>query len=121
MKKKRSRFQIAPVPPDHAAAGDLLRVLCALMIFILVYNVSGLPSFGGADTLIDSEVGRFYIENGLEDTGATNIITPIILSYRGFDTLGESHILIYRHLRKQPEILEHYTYVPSVLRYGVSL
>ena len=68
-------------------------VLCALMIFILVYNVSGLPSFGGADTLIDSEVGRFYIENGLEDTGATNIITPIILSYRGFDTLGESHVL----------------------------
>ena len=32
MKKKRSRFQIAPVPPDHTAAGDLLRVLCALMI-----------------------------------------------------------------------------------------
>ena len=68
-------------------------VLCAAMIALLMYNVSGLPSFGGADTLVDSEVGQFYIENGLKDTGATNIITPIILSYRGFDTLGESHVL----------------------------
>lgn len=68
-------------------------LLCATMIALLLYNVGGLPSFGGADTLVDSEVGQFYIENGLKDTGATNIVTPIILSYRGFDTLGESHVL----------------------------
>ncbi len=68
-------------------------LLCAAMIVLLLYNVSGLPSFGGADTLTDSEVGQFYIENSLEDTGATNIVTSIILSYRGFDTLGESHVL----------------------------
>ena len=74
----------------YAAASVLL---CTAMIVVLLYNVNALPSFGGADTLVDSEVGRFYIEHGLKDTGATNIITPIILSYRGFDTLGESHVL----------------------------
>lgn len=68
-------------------------LLCAAMIAVLLYNIGGLPSSGGADTLVDSKVGRFYIENGLGDTGAVNIVTPIILSYRGFDTLGESHVL----------------------------
>ena len=94
----------------YAAASVLL---CAAMIALLLYNVNGLPSFGGADTLVDSEVGRFYIENGLGDTGAVNIVTPIILSYRGFDTLGESHVLfialcaVLILLRYAPEGQDH--------------
>ena len=36
---------------------------------------------------------RFYVEEGLEHTGAVNIISGIILDFRGFDTLGESHVL----------------------------
>ena len=34
-----------------------------------------------------------YVENGLQETGAVNIISGIILDYRAFDTLGESHVL----------------------------
>ena len=34
-----------------------------------------------------------YIEKGLEETGAVNIVTGMILDYRAFDTLGESHVL----------------------------
>lgn len=84
-------------------------VLCCALIGILLYTVSGLPAFGGADTLKDSEVSAFYIERGLEDTGAVNIVAPIILSYRGFDTLGESHVLfiaavcVFMLLRSVPE------------------
>ena len=35
----------------------------------------------------------FYVTHTLEETGAVNIVTGIILDYRGFDTLGESHVL----------------------------
>ena len=34
-----------------------------------------------------------YIEHGLEETGAINIVSGMILDYRAFDTLGESHVL----------------------------
>mgnify|MGYP002508804241 FL=1 len=34
-----------------------------------------------------------YIESGLDETGAVNIVTGMILDYRAFDTLGESHVL----------------------------
>ena len=56
-------------------------------------GVVRMPLFGNADTLADSEVASFYVTHTLEETGAVNIVTGIILDYRGFDTLGESHVL----------------------------
>lgn len=68
-------------------------LVCLALIGALVYAALQLPAFGGADTLVDSEVSAFYVENTLKETGAVNIVTGIILDYRGFDTLGESHVL----------------------------
>ena len=89
---------------SHASAGRrsfadswwyrLLAVaICAALIGLLLFAVVRMPSFGGADTLVDSEVSRFYAENTLKDTGALNIVTGVILHDRGFDTLGETHVL----------------------------
>lgn len=67
--------------------------LCLMLIIMLMVSVMDMPYFGQADTLMDSEVSEFYVKHTLEHTGATNIITGIILNFRGFDTLGESHVL----------------------------
>jgi multicomponent Na+:H+ antiporter subunit B len=45
--------------------------------------------FGVEKTL----VGDHYIDNGRDDTGAANIVTSVVLGYRGFDTLGEVTVL----------------------------
>ena len=71
----------------------LAALVCAGLAGLLLFAALRLPAFGGADTLIDSEVTAYYVENTLEETGAMNIVTGIILDYRGFDTLGESHVL----------------------------
>lgn len=42
---------------------------------------------------MNNEVSQRYIEKGLQETGAVNIVTGMILDYRAFDTLGESHVL----------------------------
>ncbi len=68
-------------------------VLCAVLIVLLLQTVMDMPYFGAADTLIESEVSNFYLDHTLEDTGVVNVVSGIILSYRGFDTLGESHVL----------------------------
>ena len=67
--------------------------ICVVIIGTLLYTVSYLPSFGDAHNPDNNEVAARYIEKGLQETGAVNIVTGMILDYRAFDTLGESHVL----------------------------
>jgi multicomponent Na+:H+ antiporter subunit B len=41
----------------------------------------------------ETKVGRHYIDEGIEETGAVNIVTSVVVNYRGFDTLGEVTVL----------------------------
>ena len=68
-------------------------ILCAVMIFFLFDTVLHLPSFGAADAPAHNEVMERYVSEGLNETGAVNIVAGVILDYRAFDTLGESHVL----------------------------
>ena len=71
----------------------LCLVICLTLIVLLLYTVTELPSFGSPDHPINNEVSARYIEKGLQETGAVNIVTGMILDYRAFDTLGESSVL----------------------------
>lgn len=66
---------------------------CIFLVVMLLIAVSYLPSYGHADNPVNNEVSQRYIEKGLEETGTVNIVTGMILDYRAFDTLGESHVL----------------------------
>lgn len=68
-------------------------LFCIFLVLMLLEAVSYLPTFGQADNPADNEVAARYIEKGLEETGAVNLVTGMILDYRAFDTLGESHVL----------------------------
>ncbi len=72
----------------------VLAILFALgLIFMLVATVSYMPPTGEVTNPTNNEVAQRYIESGLEETGATNVVAGMILDYRAFDTLGESHVL----------------------------
>lgn len=68
-------------------------VFCISLVLMLLAAVSYLPKLGEADRPVNNEVSARYIEDGLQETGAVNIVTGMILDYRAFDTLGESHVL----------------------------
>ena len=68
-------------------------LFCIFLVAMLLAAVSDLPVFGHADNPVNNEVAERYIEKGLQETGAVNIVTGMILDYRAFDTLGESHVL----------------------------
>lgn len=68
-------------------------LLCAVMILFLFDTVLHLPSFGAASAPAHNEVMERYVADGLNETGAVNIVAGVILDYRAFDTLGESHVL----------------------------
>ncbi|MGL5259803.1 MAG: hydrogen gas-evolving membrane-bound hydrogenase subunit E [Lachnospiraceae bacterium] len=68
-------------------------VFCIVLIGLLLITISFLPKTGNAKNPDNNEVSKRYIEEGMQETGAVNIVTGIILDYRAFDTLGESHVL----------------------------
>ncbi len=96
-KTKKSVSKSAAAPKRAYADTWWYRILavavCLALIGLLLYAAMRMPRFGSADTLINSEVTEYYVTHTLEETGAVNIVTGIILDYRGFDTLGESHVL----------------------------
>jgi len=63
------------------------------LVIVLLYTVYNLPLFGVADNPAVNEVVERYVEKGLEETGAVNVVAGMILDYRAFDTLGESSVL----------------------------
>ncbi len=68
-------------------------LICAGIIFVLLFTTANLPAFGDASNPENNEVTARYIEQGLEETGAVNMVTGMILDYRAFDTFGESCVL----------------------------
>ncbi|RGZ00640.1 hydrogen gas-evolving membrane-bound hydrogenase subunit E [Clostridium sp. AM58-1XD] len=69
------------------------RLICLACMCMLLLVVSHLPEFGRADNPSNNEVVERYLSKGLDETGATNIVTGVILDYRAFDTFGESVVL----------------------------
>ena len=60
---------------------------------LVVYGTLGLPAFGLADAPIHVHVAPRYLEQGMAETGVPNIVTAVLASYRGFDTLGETVVV----------------------------
>jgi len=68
------------------------RIISILLLVIVAFGISlslaKIP-FGTPKT----KVGRHYIDEGIKETGAANIVTSVVVNYRGFDTLGEVTVL----------------------------
>jgi multicomponent Na+:H+ antiporter subunit B len=72
----------------------LLPVLVAVITGgLLVYGTLGLPEFGSSDSDIHHHVAPRYLEQGPKETGVPNIVTAVLSSYRGYDTLGETTVI----------------------------
>ena len=68
-------------------------LFCLFLIALLLVTVSYLPATGSIDRPVNNEVPARYIEDGVEETGAVNIVAGMILTYRAFDTFGETNVL----------------------------
>lgn len=78
---------------------SLHRTSLALIITLatgaaLVYATLDMPHFGAADTPVQTHPLReHYLETSREEIGVPNVVTSVLASYRGFDTLGEVAVI----------------------------
>ena len=68
-------------------------IFCIALVGVLLITVSYLPPSGNANNPVNNVVSERYIEDGLQETGALNIVAGMILTYRAFDTFGETNVL----------------------------
>lgn len=60
---------------------------------LLIYGTMDMPHFGVADSPVHNHVAPRYINESMEEVGVPNIVTSVLASYRGFDTLGETVVI----------------------------
>ena len=71
----------------------LIVVLLIAAAAPLMLAMSQLPPHGSPETPPYTHVSPYYLENGAEEAGAENIVTDVILNYRGFDTQHEVTVI----------------------------
>ncbi|MDE2953348.1 MAG: DUF4040 domain-containing protein [Gemmatimonadota bacterium] len=90
--------------------------LALLVVFItgsaLIYGTLDMPMFGDPNAPVHTHVANRYIEKSGEEMGIPNIVTSVLASYRGYDTLGEvaviftagiGVILLLGHIRRKED------------------
>ena len=68
-------------------------IVCLLTGGALIYGTIDLPPFGRADNPQNLHVAPYYLENSKKETGSPNVVTAVLASYRGYDTLGEATVV----------------------------
>ena len=59
----------------------------------LVYGTLGLPAFSDPLGPIHTHVVPRYLTEAFRETGVPNVVTAVLASYRGYDTLGETTVV----------------------------
>jgi multicomponent Na+:H+ antiporter subunit B len=64
-----------------------------VIVGTLVYGTLRLPAFSDPQAPIHTHVVPRYLEQGPKETGVPNVVTAVLASYRGYDTLGETVVV----------------------------
>lgn len=78
-------------PPGH------LSFISMVVVFItgaiLVYGTIDIPSFGAANAPVHEHLSPRFVYDSPDEIGVPNMVTSVLASYRGYDTLGETTVI----------------------------
>ncbi|GAA0858204.1 DUF4040 domain-containing protein [Aliiglaciecola litoralis] len=61
---------------------------------LLLYGTHDMSNLGDGNAPAHTHIAKRFIEQGQEETGVPNLVTAVLASYRGFDTLGEVTVVL---------------------------
>lgn len=68
-------------------------LLCLITGAVLIYGTLDMPSYGDATAPIHQHVAPRYLNESGAEIDLPNVVTSVLASYRGFDTLGETFVI----------------------------
>ncbi|MCA8887624.1 MAG: DUF4040 domain-containing protein [Parvularculaceae bacterium] len=79
-----------PITPGRA---PIALLVVALVGAALMYATTDMPVYGDALSPANAYIGQVYVERTAQEIAVPNIVTAVLASYRGFDTLGETMVI----------------------------
>ncbi|MEO1040476.1 MAG: DUF4040 domain-containing protein [Pseudomonadota bacterium] len=80
----------APVRAGRHWAALAVTVVAGAALF---YALGDMPAYGDVNSPANSYVGMDYVERTPEEINIPNVVTAVLASYRGFDTMGEVFVV----------------------------
>ena len=77
----------------RAGRSPIALIVVALVGSALIYATLDMPAFGDATSPANNYMGEVYVERTAKEIAVPNIVTAVLASYRGFDTLGETMVI----------------------------
>lgn len=84
------------VDTEKAGPGNLQILPLAVVVAtgaILIYATLDMPAFGDPTAPVHQHVAPLYLEQAPITTGIPNVVTSVLASYRGYDTMGELTVI----------------------------
>ncbi len=61
--------------------------------FVLMYGVADIPEFGESTAPAHQYLSDRYVNQSPQEIGVPNMVTSVLASYRGYDTMGEVTVI----------------------------
>lgn len=89
---------LARIPPRPEQYRELQFRLGPMLVVLitgaaLIYATQDMPDFGDPNAPANLHVAPRYINDSAQEVGPPNIVTSVLASYRGYDTLGEVTVI----------------------------
>jgi multicomponent Na+:H+ antiporter subunit B len=69
-------------------------ILCIIFIATLSWASLDLPEFGFNDSPLQTHLTEYYVKNTKHEIAIPSMVAAILASYRGYDTLGETAVIL---------------------------
>lgn len=84
--------------PRHEKEPERLEALPLFVTLVvgllLLYAVVDMPVYGDPNSPIHGHVAPHYLNETAHEMGIPNVVTATLASYRGYDTLGETTVVL---------------------------
>lgn len=78
-------------PLHHRLPGLLVVTATGLL---LAYGTLDMPAYGDPNAPIHRHVAPHYLVDSTSEIGIPNVVTSVLASYRGYDTFGETTVVL---------------------------
>lgn len=79
--------------PVRTGRSPVAVLVVTLVGSALIYATLDMPAFGDGASKANTYMGEVYVDRTAKEIAVPNIVTAVLASYRGFDTLGETMVI----------------------------
>ncbi len=79
-----------PASPKNKFSALVVVVVTGI---VLIFGTLDMPHYGDPKAPIHHHVAPRYLNNSKQEVGLPNVVTSVLASYRGYDTMGEAFVI----------------------------